>query len=153
MAKYISVLLIAFAVCVAGCEHLFFLTPDAGTLRIESDIIFSLYAEESGCVTGGGCRATLSMRTTNIYSCCNYTVETSVSKRPGELTVTLLRVRLPDICLTALGPARSSLELDISYRDFVLKFRNEDQIDSYAVSVTDTALVLTEIVSTFTALE
>lgn len=152
MAKYISVLLIAFAVSVAGCESLD-PSPDAGLLELDSGVIFSLVTEQTGCISGGGCTATLWMRTDTIYPCINWTIESSVSKRPGEMLVDFLGIHVPGICATALGPARSSLELDISDRDFVLKFRNEDQIDSYSVSVTDTALVLTEIVSTFTTLE
>jgi len=66
----------------------------------------------------------LSMHTDEIYGCCNYSLVQETVVGSEELSVKLKGIYMPDICLTAPGPALSSHTLDIPLIRTMLRSRN-----------------------------
>jgi len=53
----------------------------------------------------------LSGATERIYPCCNYSLMYGITRWDGRIDVRFTGVHVPDICLTALGPARCTIPL------------------------------------------
>lgn len=95
-------------------------------------------------------RIRLSMRTEKIYGCCNFSIESNVSRYPSVVFVQLLGIHMPDVCLTAFGPAASSTFLDLPEGKYSLYFSYGNRTDRYAVLVTNSLIKLLEEQSEFT---
>ncbi len=50
-------------------------------------------------------------RTARIYPCYNFGIGRTLQKRPGRITILFQGIIRPGLCLTALGPARTTVEL------------------------------------------
>ena len=54
---------------------------------------------------------TLRCYTQKIYECFNYGIQTDYSVTDDKITITFMKVVVPDICLTAFGPASVDIDL------------------------------------------
>jgi hypothetical protein len=117
---------------------------------IEGTIIFSVchasevhgYSDEDGLFLG--------MCTEKIYGCCNWSIVHKSEVRKDQVSIELLGIYAPDICLTALGPAGSHVLLDLSPGEYALQFICGCLTDLYTLSVTDTSFAVTERHASFT---
>lgn len=75
----------------------------------------------------------LRFTTTKVYPCFNYYLDFDYSVKDQELTVVFKSVGQPEICLTAIGPARGQLELSENIKR--LKLVRGETTDLYQVSI------------------
>ena len=134
---------------VTGCTDIFNqsngdIHPIDGTIRffIIDSIELSSWVGPKDWILG--------MSTETIYPCCNWSLEHYIVRDHSCITVNLLGVYEPDICLSALGPAGSSSALGISNGAYVLTFAYDGMYDDYSVTVSDSGVVITEVDATFT---
>jgi hypothetical protein len=85
-------------------------------------------------------RIYLSMQTEKIYPCCNYWLETAVAVLGEEVRVAITGVYVPEICLTALGPAGSRTELPLAPGRYRLIFTVGSRSESYVLTVSTSSL-------------
>ncbi len=82
----------------------------------------------------------LKMRTEKIYPCCNYPIESSLKIYGNKVNIQFFGIYIPEICLTALGPATSSIRLNIQSGRYNLYFKNVLSLDIYEVTVADASI-------------
>ncbi|GAB5399407.1 MAG: hypothetical protein Aureis2KO_09920 [Aureisphaera sp.] len=92
----------------------------------------------------------LKLITTEIYPCANYALETTTFIRENELIVRFDGVFRPNICLTAIGPATTHVDLPDSIDR--LTFLNGENIDKYTVDINAEKINVTLSESSFTHL-
>ena len=93
----------------------------------------------------------LKCRTEKIYNCFNFTIINRVDLTRESMTISFLGVHKPQICLTALGPARATLDLgslsagvypmEIAMNGRTSGFQLEVSNESYAISGSGNYLV------------
>ena len=119
-------------------------------IPIEGNIVFSIQEIYKNYDSISEPSIILAMSTEKIYPCCNYTLLSEVLVRDNKISVNLSGISIPEIGLTALGPASSSSFLDISPDEYLLDFSYIDLEDKYVVTVTDSSIKIREIESQFT---
>lgn len=63
----------------------------------------------------------LDCATERIYPCINYGIDYSMTKSGNKITIRFNQIIMPDICLTALGPAYSNIKLgNLSNGQYIL---------------------------------
>ena len=93
---------------------------------IEGKIIFSITeGYPVGSVTEP--KIKLSLRTEKIYPCCNWIIKTDIRIENNEIIVRLLGIYVPEICLTAFGPAVFMSFLNIPEGKYSLCFYSEEE--------------------------
>lgn len=117
---------------------------------IQGRILFSV-SERYPCGSGE-CEPSifLVMKTEATYGCCNYKIVSYVISADDKVTINLMGIYEPEICLTAIGPATSSTPLDLNPGTYRLQFRYKDRIDEYKLVVTNESLAVGEIWTSFT---
>jgi hypothetical protein len=85
----------------------------------------------------------LTMRTEKIYGCINYSIVHQVERSGNIISVRLQSIYIPEICLTAIGPASGYSTLDLTPGSYRLKFISGTAIDEFQLNVTDTSLTVT----------
>ncbi len=84
----------------------------------------------------------LIMQTDSIYSCVNYGIQTEIEISSSEINIQMGEIKLDgDICLTALGPATSSLFLDLSEGEYVLNIIQKGVTDKYKIMINDSSII------------
>lgn len=82
-------------------------SPELNFERIDSKLNIVLREE----LTTESRNLTLNCRTERIYPCCNYGIDYSMVKGAKIFKVRFSKIVMPQICLTALGPAGCSINL------------------------------------------
>lgn len=90
----------------------------------------------------------LKINTTKIYGCANYGLVTTEFTNDNELIVRFDEIAEPPICLTALGPAVSYIDLPDNVRK--VTFLNGSKIDQYAFEIDKQEVIIERIESSFT---
>lgn len=85
----------------------------------------------------------LKIFTSEIFPCYNYGISTSEFLKNDELIIRLDNIQDPGVCLTALGPARTLINLPESITK--LTFINGQKIDRYQVYITREKITITPI--------
>jgi hypothetical protein len=93
----------------------------------------------------------LLLQSDKIYPCCNYTIQTNVRLQDEKLRIDVLNIYKPEICLTATGPAKSRLRLDVPIGEIELQISYSQRIDHYRLIVTEHSIRLDPIKSSFTS--
>lgn len=115
---------------LAGCDSDDL--PQADTTMLETDIEF--FAREIHPVNEASEPILmLYFETTEIYPCYNYYLDMKSSIDDQEMTVVFKGIGKPEICLTALGPARGQLELPETIKR--LKLIRGETTDVYEVDI------------------
>lgn len=119
-------------------------------IAIEGDIIFSV--KEGYKHYDSICEPSilLSMETEKIYGCCNFTIESEIGIYDSKILIDISGIYVPEICLTALGPATSKSFLDVSNGEYLLELSYEGITDIYTLIVTNSYIKVTEVESQFT---
>ncbi|MDZ7796222.1 MAG: hypothetical protein U5N56_03875 [Candidatus Marinimicrobia bacterium] len=133
--KYISIAVFA-CMLLTGCQEI-------GTNDLppqEGKIVFGIGErhEEYGEVSDPLIHMFLS--TEKIYPCCNYLIVTDHYVSGNNIEVEIRGIRVPEGCLTALGPANTSFFLPLSPQSYSLEITGADYTDHYTVEVTDSTL-------------
>ncbi|MBA7633379.1 hypothetical protein ES703_40945 [subsurface metagenome] len=119
-------------------------------IPIEGDIIFSIKEDyehyDSICEPS----VLLSMETEKIYGCCNFTIESEIGIYDSKILIDISGIYVPEICLTALGPATSKSFLDVSDGEYLLELSYRGVTDEYILIITNSYIKVTEVESHFT---
>lgn len=93
----------------------------------------------------------LIVTTATEYPCANYWLESEFSVAGTVLHVDVSdRVRIGEVCLTAIGPAQYKVALPVTAGTYTLEFARDGVTDRYAVTITDTAIELASLEAHFT---
>ncbi len=85
----------------------------------------------------------LDLETEKIYGCCNFSIESAFRRIGNRLLIGIEGIYMPELCLTALGPAYSSRELDLEAGSYTLEISDGPLRSEFLVEVTDDALTVT----------
>jgi len=91
----------------------------------------------------------LSMATEKIYGCCNFSIKSEISCSGNNIDVKILGVYIPNVCLTALGPAGSRDFLSLTEGRYYLNFIYKFMMDRYELTVSDSSIEVNKIFSLF----
>ena len=85
----------------------------------------------------------LDLETEKIYGCCNFSIESAFRRIGNRLLVGIEGIYMPELCLTALGPAYSSRELVLEPGSYTLEISDGPLRSEFLIDVTDEALSVT----------
>jgi hypothetical protein len=86
--------------------------------------------------------------TTQIFSCFNYGLVTTEFIKGSELIIRFEKILMPNICLTAFGPAVSYIHLPENINKLILI--NGETIDKYSIEIGNEQVLVSVIESNFT---
>lgn len=89
--------------------------------------------------------------TTDIFPCINYHLATTEFRRDNELIIRFDSIQKHTICLTAIGPAESYVDLSNDITSLVLI--NGQEIDKYQINITDELVTIDSIIENYTNLK
>ncbi len=92
----------------------------------------------------------LSLATEAMQPCYNWSIETTVDRNGDRIIVWLEGISVPQICATAIGPAREWRELQLEDGKYELAFVLNGEMDTYKLDISDTAIVLEPVAADFT---
>lgn len=95
--------------------------------------------------------AMLMMMTEKEYGCCNWSLASRITTKRRSINVNFVGILVPEICLTAIGPASSVSVLDISPGEYGLTFSHRNVTDVYRLEVTVSSFQITKENSEFTS--
>lgn len=124
--------------------------PDRTGMPIEGSILFSLREGYAKIGEVADPEIILSMATQSIYGCCNYSIVARTCFDGATFEVNLQGIYIPDICLTALGPATFRRPVNLPTGTFEFIISSADTIDRYEVTITETSISLQAIETRFT---
>jgi len=85
------------------------------------------------------------------YPCLGYWLENKLSVAGSVLHVSVSdRVRKPEVCAAAIGPAGFRVVLPVTVGTYTLEFTRDGVTDRYSVTITATAIEIATIESHFT---
>jgi hypothetical protein len=90
----------------------------------------------------------LKLVTSEIFPCINYGISTTEFINDNELIVRFEQIIGPELCLTAIGPATSYIELPQSTNK--VTFLNGSLIDEYSIEINEQKVSITLIENNFT---
>lgn len=82
----------------------------------------------------------LCLETEKIYPCLNYSVRAGLERLGEKLTVRLSGVEIPEVCLTALGPASAVRVLELAAGGYELVFKKDMFVNRYRITVRPDAI-------------
>lgn len=132
---YSSVFLIAML--TSSCEQV---STNDPPIPIEGDLVIGISESYQYNSQPAPPSLFLQMTTRKIYPCLNYKIQRDVKINPGYIDVSITGVTVPNICLTALGPAVSSDMLDITPGSYNLTINGSGLTSKYSVEITDTSV-------------
>lgn len=99
------------------------------------------------------CRPVMNLEivTEDDYPCVNYQLVTRTTTKGGNLQIQILGSEIGDICLTAIGPAYTSLELEENIQRIVLTYNGK--VDEYLISISESTITTSAVNSNFSAFE
>ncbi|WP_298248430.1 hypothetical protein [uncultured Christiangramia sp.] len=142
MKKFV-ILLISFI--ALSCSR-----DDDNLNSIESNVDFMPIEIYNNSNTSEDPDLKLKLITEEIFPCINYSLITSQSIEKNELIIRMEKISSPRICLTAIGPATSYIDLPENIKE--LTFINGQTIDKYSISINQEIISINRIESNFTKL-
>lgn len=79
---------------------------------------------------------------TGYFSCCNYTINCDVTRADSSIEIEVKGIEVPQICLTALGPAIGTVQWESPPGKYLLRFHSQESVDRIEMIVTDTTDVV-----------
>lgn len=139
MLRITQILSVALGLGFISCEE-----KEAKLLEIESNFIFSI-EETHDYNEIAEPTLTLLMETEEYYECANYQIVSEVNSRNETLSIKLSGLWIGGICLTAFGPATSSIPVKETLKKLVITRGNEK--DEYQVQITPESVKITAVTS------
>lgn len=93
----------------------------------------------------------LEIVTEDDYPCINYQLVTRTTNNNGNLQIQILGTHIGDICLTAIGPATTSLELEENIQRIVLS--DNANVDEYLISISESITTINTVNSDFSTFD
>lgn len=124
-------------------------SSDTELRPLEGDILFGVQEGHEAGLTGEP-DIMLLMRTEKIYGCCNWSIKHRISRMGNRITIDIVGILVPEICLTAEGPARAEGFLALSRGVYSLYFIYKNNRDKYTLEMSDSSIHITENASQFT---
>jgi hypothetical protein len=118
---------------------------------IEGRVFFKVYEGRQNSYLAGRPRIILEMRTEKIYGCCNNRIISEITRSGSYITVNLKGILVPEVCLTALGPAGSRDFLDLPEGVYSLNLLRWSSPDKYTLTVRKEAIEVVPGLTTWTA--
>ena len=117
--------------------------PDTNSI-IDSNIKFKITEVHpvSGSSSMGIPQIHLILTTEKIYPCFNYGINLFKSISGRNITINLLGLNVPNICLTALGPASADVPMQVGNGEYNLNIKSKGITDSYIVNVSDSLITV-----------
>ena len=107
----ITAIVLMLTVAITGCSK-----ATEKVSKIDSQIVITIKESSSQILQ-------LDFSTTKIYGCCNYSIDLSWKKSSNIIDITFRGVIETDWCLTAMGPATTTIELGtLSNGTYLLNF-------------------------------
>lgn len=127
-----------FAILSSGCNithktHL-------GQEPIDGNIQFGISESYANYNLPSHPQIFLSLKTEKIYGCMNYQIANTITIKNGTVDVRISGITVPEICLTALGPATAKTSLDLPNGNYKLVLHSGTFSNSYNLSVTDRSI-------------
>ena len=91
----------------------------------------------------------LKLITSEIFPCVNYGISTTEFTNGNELIIRFNQILEPEVCLTAIGPAVSYIDLPINTDK--ITFINGNIIDRYSIEINQEKISITFIENNFTS--
>jgi len=146
-AKELGVILLSVSLLSAlGCD----IFDSEELTPIEGNIIFTVQEGYQDYFAIAKPQILMPMATEKIYPCINFDIVSDISHFPNMILTEPLGIYEPDICFTALGPARSEVSLPLPSGTFHLLFRYRGTTDGYWLTVSDSYIRVVEEISHFT---
>lgn len=117
-------------------------TQSEKALPLRSSVIFALESK--------GGKVQLSMWTTEVFPCLNYTLQTRFKQRGNRVELTIQGITPPETCFGKEGPARYSRTFEVNSSSFDLVIRGRGGDDRYRVTITRSKVELRPLRQTFT---
>lgn len=112
-------------------------------LKVEGKIDFEVTEFHLSSDTSAPPEIYLTLRTEKIYPCVNYLIKTNLDDSKTDLIdVDLLGIQTPEICLTALGPATTSLKLKVGEGDYNLRIHSKNFNVIYKLKIDSKAIII-----------
>jgi hypothetical protein len=144
--------ILAFTFFLSGCE--FIQEEENGELiHLDSKIIFEVKEQHENYYEISDPEIYILLKTEKIYPCYNYSVATSLNIDRNRIDVAIHGIYIPEICLTALGPATGRIKLDIPVGIYRLFIRSTYFADEYSLIVESNSIRLEEVSSNNTRME
>lgn len=145
--RHVPLLLILTLFYLSGCG-LFSTEPDRETLPIEGKILFSVLQDPSATPTPA---VRLSMQTEKTYGCINYLIDHNLFPFGKVIRINLKGIYLPEnICLTALGRAGASRQMELGDGTYTLQFAYKNKSDQYLLAISGSDIQIAPIQASFT---
>jgi len=119
-------------------------STDYNLLPVEGKYLFKITEEYEHLNQESNPEIFLTLTTEKIYGCCNYGISTDCEITNKKVEIDILGIIMPDICLTALGPAGQIIRLPLSNKIYSLKLSGENFVDYYSVNITDSSISISE---------
>jgi hypothetical protein len=136
---------IVFSIClfIAGCG---ILGQDGSSncAPIEGPVIFRIVEDHIPLYDERNPEIWIFMETEKIYGCMNFTINTNIEFREDTISVELLSIYQPGVCLTALGLATFNTSLALEPGEYCLLFYSMAKTDVYNLEVTDSSIRVQE---------
>ncbi len=110
--------------------------------KLESRTNFKVYESYRNNKSGEPPQIYLSLISEKIYPCMNYSYSVNVSESGSAINMLLSGIVEPNICLTALGPATYTKQLNLSKGLHNLTFYSAGYEDKYVIFVSDSSIVV-----------
>jgi hypothetical protein len=94
---------------------------------------------------------TLLMETEKVYGCCNYRIQDDLSLAGHEIRVDLQGIVVPEMCLTACGPATSYEPLALADGSYTLRFTKSLFMSNRSLTLTPEKIEVGAAISDFVA--
>ncbi len=141
MKRYKSIFIFIIASAIfAGCNSV---TPDISK-PIDSKIRFEIYESHSASVNSneGYPELHIGLFTEKYYPCSNYGLNFIRNTFGENITIDLISLRIPNICLTSFGPATADLPLGVGAGKYNLKIKMNGELDSYIINISDSVVTI-----------
>ena len=116
--------------------------PGTGRKPLDSDLLFSVGEGYAPSGVAALPRIVLELQTEKSYPCCNWSIDSRVRVAGQVVTVDVGDICVPEVCLTAIGPATATQFLDLAPGSYTLQLSAGARLDRYSLAVTDESLTV-----------
>ncbi len=129
MSRLTTLLIFTLTVSAYSCSE----TPTSEVRAVDDTFIFGIremHQEENQVPD-----LYLTLSTKSGYPCDNYIIGTDTEFSGSSITIRTQEITIGDICLTAIGPARAYIPLDIEDGNYELSFENGLKKESFHLQI------------------
>jgi hypothetical protein len=129
---------ITVVIVLSGCDLLE--SGSTASPELDSKILFKVNESYEPHGEEQEPKIFIDLYTAKTYPCFNYSIVTSHSVNKKQIEIELLAINAPEVCLTALGPARGRINLGYLDGGYEIIFKNREFRDNYNLIINDTLI-------------